>query len=154
MTTTSVQPDTASAGSAPTTLPSPIAGTNYQLAWDDEFNGTSIDASKWNEVGPWYKPVASKWPNFSYLTSNVSEANGVATITAQKSGNNWTGGILSTDTTERFQYGFVEVRAKLPAVGAGFWPCIVLYGDTGYPEMDMLEWSGIRSWPYCSDCSL
>ena len=132
----------------PTTppLPSPIAGTNYQLAWSDEFNGTSIDASKWNEVGPWGKPVASKWPNFSYSSSNVTEANGVATIEAQNTSGgysgNWTGGILSTDTTERFQYGFVEVRAKLPAVGAGFWPCIVLYGDTGYPEMDMLEWSG------------
>ena len=114
--------------------------------WSDEFNGTSVDASKWNKVGPWRKPVASKWPNFSYLTSNVSEANGVATITAQKSGNNWTGGILSTDTTKRFQYGFVEVRAKLPK-GNGFWPSIGLYGDTGAPEMDMLEWSG-QTLPY------
>ena len=64
VTTTSVQPDTASfdpTAPNPTTppLPSPIAGTNYQLVWSDEFNGTSIDASKWNQVGPWGHPVAS-----------------------------------------------------------------------------------------------
>ena len=33
-------------------------------------------------------------------TSKVSAANGLATITAQKSGSNWTGGILRTDTTK------------------------------------------------------
>ena len=67
-------------------LPSPISRTNYQLVWSDEFNGTSVDTSKWNKVGPWGHPVASGWANFSYLTSNVSVANGLATITVQKSG--------------------------------------------------------------------
>jgi beta-glucanase (GH16 family) len=123
------------------TLPSPISGTNYQLVWSDEFNGTSVDASKWNKVGPWGHPTGSNWANFSYLTSNVSEANGVATITAQKSGSNWTGGILSTDTTKQFQYGFVEVRAKLPK-GQGFWPAIWLYGGTSADELDMMEFLG------------
>jgi beta-glucanase (GH16 family) len=122
------------------TLPSPISGTNYQLVWSDEFNGTSVDASKWNKVG-WGFPVASHWANFSYLTSNVSEANGLATITAQKSGSNWTGGILSTDTTKMFQYGFVEVRAKLPKV-QGFWPAIWLYGGSTADELDMMEFLG------------
>ena len=73
-------------------LPSPISRTNYQLVWSDEFNGTSVDASKWNKVGPWGHSVASGWANFSYLTSNVSVANGLATITVHKSGSNWNGG--------------------------------------------------------------
>jgi beta-glucanase (GH16 family) len=132
---------------SPASLPPPISGTNYQLVWSDEFNGTSVDASKWNKVGPWGHPVASGWANnFSYLTSNVSVANGVATITVQKSRSNWTGGILSTDTTKHrkakmFQYGFVEVRAKLPK-GQGFWPAIWMYGDTGAPELDIMEFLG------------
>ena len=83
----------------------------------------------------------SHWANFRYLTSNVSVANGLATITVQKSGSNWNGGILSTDTTKRFQYGFVEVRAKLPK-GPGFWPGIWLYGGTSSDELDMMEWLG------------
>ena len=95
----------------PPTLPSPISGTNYQLVWSDEFNGTSVDASKWNKVGPWGKPVASHWANYSYLTSNVSEANGLATITVQKSGSNWTGGGSLARTRPRF-------------FGMGLWKCV------------------------------
>ena len=41
-------------------LPSPISRTNYQLVWSDEFNGTSVDASKWNKVGPWGHPFARR----------------------------------------------------------------------------------------------
>ena len=122
-------------------LPAPIAGTNYHLAWNDEFNGTSVDTAKWNEVGPWGKPVSSTWANFRYSPSNVSVANGVATITAQRSGSNWTGGILSTDTTKMFQYGFVEVRAQLPK-GQGFWPAIWLYGGATADELDTMEFLG------------
>jgi beta-glucanase (GH16 family) len=124
-----------------TTSPSPIAGTNYQLVWSDEFNGTSVDTSKWNEVGPWGEPVASHGANFRYDPSNVSVSNGVATITAQRSGNSWTGGILSTDSTKEFQYGFVEVRAQLPK-GQGFWPAIWLYGGSSADELDVVESSG------------
>ncbi|MBV8229660.1 MAG: glycoside hydrolase family 16 protein [Planctomycetaceae bacterium] len=113
------------------------------MAWDDEFNGTSVDTSKWNEVGPWGKPVSSTG-NFSYSPSNVSESNGVATITAKQSGGNWTGGILSTDTSKTFQYGFFEIRAQIPS-GAGFWPAIWLYGNSGAPELDIMESIGDAS---------
>ncbi|HKI17564.1 MAG TPA: glycoside hydrolase family 16 protein, partial [Isosphaeraceae bacterium] len=142
VTTTSVQPD-------PTTptLPPPISRTNYQLVWSDEFNGTSVDASKWNKVGPWGIPVASHWSgHFSYNTSNVSEANGSATITVHNTGGGplgtWTGGVLSTNTTKLFQYGFFEVRAKLPA-GQGFWPAIWMYGsNSSDDELDIMEFLG------------
>ena len=123
------------------TLPSPIAGSNYQLTFDDKFNGTSINPANWNEVGPWGKPVASTAANFSYNTSNVSEANGVA-ITAQESGGNWTGGILSTNGLYQFEYGFVEAYAKLPA-GQGFWPAIWMYGsNSSSDELDIMEFLG------------
>jgi len=126
-------------------LPPPISRTNYQLVWSDEFNGTSVDTTKWNKVSPFGHPVASNMANFSYSTSNVSVANGVATITAQKSGSNWTGGILSADTTKMFQYGFVEVRAKLSPKGPGFWPCIWLChanNVTSADELDIMEFLG------------
>ena len=90
------------------TLPSPIAGTNYQLTFDDEFNGTSINPANWNQVGPWGHPVASGWSNFSYPSlsgnmSNVSEANGVPRSRLRTQGvvplGTWTGGVLSTGPT-------------------------------------------------------
>ena len=123
-------------------LPSPISRTNYQLVWSDEFNGTSVDTSKWNKVGPWGHPTGSNWANFSYLTSNVSVANGLATITVQKSGRNWTGGILSTDTTKRFQYGFVEVR-KLRRKARAFGQASGCMGlNSSADELDMMEFLG------------
>jgi beta-glucanase (GH16 family) len=131
------------------TLPAPIAGTNYQLVFDDEFNGTSIDPTKWNQVGPWGVPVASHWANFSYPSfsgnfSNVSEANGSATITVHNTGGGplgtWTGGVLSTNTTKMFQYGFFEASVKLPAYGPGYWPAFWLIGNDG--EIDIMEWLG------------
>ena len=106
--------------------------------WSDKFNGTSIDASKWNQVGPWGVPVASHWTAFSYLTSNVSEANGLATITVQYSGGpgTWTGGVLSTDSTKLFQYGFFEVRAKLPSKAKVLASHLA---DGGKADMDIME---------------
>jgi beta-glucanase (GH16 family) len=107
----------------------PPAG--YQLVFDDEFNGTSVNTTTWNLEGVWGGPVSSTNPNFSYSTSNVTEGNGLLTITALNSGNSWTGGIISTTNINSpftFQYGFVEVRAQL-AAGQGFWPAIWLIGS-------------------------
>jgi beta-glucanase (GH16 family) len=107
----------------------PPAG--YQLVFDDEFNGTSVNTTTWNLAGVWGGPVSSTNPNFSYSTSNVTEANGLLTITALNSGGNWTGGIISTTNINSpftFQYGFVECRAQL-AAGQGFWPAIWCIGS-------------------------
>ena len=82
-------------------LPSPIADTSYHLVWSDEFNGTSYDTSKWEQTA-WGRPVASHWANFRYNTSNVSVANGNATITIHNTGGGpggtWTGGFLARRT--------------------------------------------------------
>jgi len=152
VTTTSVQPDTATPTPPPTTtLPAPIAGTNYQLVFQDNFPGTSVNPANQNAVSPFGHPVESSNPNFSYSASNVSVANGVATITAQNTGGGytgtWTGGILNAET-HLYQYGYFSVTAKLPA-GAGFCPAIWLChtdaeadatGTLG--ELDMLEATG------------
>ena len=127
-----------------TTLPPPIAGTSYKLVFDDEFNGTSINPANWNEVGPWGHPVSSTLAGEKYLASNVTEAGGLATITAQQVRATWTTGILSTDTTQSWTYGFIDVRAKLPPAAPGFWPAIWLYGaNSSLQELDIMEnWAG------------
>jgi beta-glucanase (GH16 family) len=125
-------------------LPTPIAGTNYQLVFQDNFPGTSVNPANWNQVGPWGHPVASNWSNFSYPSehgdfSAVSVSNGTVSITAKNTGGNWTGGILSTNGLHQWQYGYFQVTAKLPA-GQGYWPGIWLYGsDSSNDELDMLE---------------
>ena len=127
-------------------LPAPIADTSYHLVWSDEFNGTSYDTSKWEQTA-WGRPVASHWANFSYNTSNVSVANGNATITIHNTGGGpggtWTGGVLSTQNIKKFQYGFIEVRAKLPPSGPALWPAIWLFDqNSSQGELDIMEWVG------------
>ena len=84
-------------------LPSPIAGTNYHLVWSDEFNGTSVDASKWDYgwLGDTSCLALGKF-QLSTNRSNVSVANGFATITVRNTGGGpggtGQGGILSTQT--------------------------------------------------------
>ena len=131
-------------------LPAPIAGTHYKLVWSDEFDGSTLNR-KWVK-NPWNKPFSSHWANFSYDPSNVSVANGLATITAHNTG----GGPKGTWTSEgietaafsgsgyTFRYGFVEVRAKLPRRGPGLWPGIWMYVPNGgvSDEIDILEWLG------------
>lgn len=125
-------------------LPAPIAGTDYHLVWNDEFSGTSVDTSKWNNEGPWGAPLSSTWDstgNFSYSPSNVTVADGEATIAIQHDGDIWSGGVLSTDSDYMFEYGYVEARLKLPA-GQGFYSAMWLYGGSTADELDMMEMQG------------
>jgi hypothetical protein len=136
----------------PSQLPLPIRGTNMSLVWSDEFEGTDVDPTKWNKVGPWGHPV-SDYPStnnfFSYDSANVSVANSILSIRAHKTtGSNWTGGIVSTDnyTTgypgANWTYGFFECRAQMPVLGQGFWPAIWMLAYANSTEFDILEWIG------------
>lgn len=132
----------------------PPPGTQWNIVWSDEFNGTSINSSNWTfEAGNNYG-----WGNQEreYYTSNTNNAyvdgNGFLHIVAlQQSmgGFNFTSarmkteGLCSTPTYGRFQW-----RAALPA-GFGMWPALWMMGTNdlavGWPacgEMDVMENNG------------
>ena len=127
-----------SRSSSPPVLPP----AGYELVFDDEFNGTSVNTTTWNLEGVWGGPVSSTNPFFSYSTSNVTEANGLLTITALNSGGNWTGGIISTTNINSpyiFQYGFVECHRSYRQAKA-FGPLfgvLVVPRQTGYFQMHL-----------------
>ena len=123
-----------------------------QLLWSDEFNGTSLNTSVWNyESGN-----NNGWGNkeLEYYTSdtaNVKTANGCLEITAKYSPNykstgfNYTSARITTQGKYTFQYGKVEIRAKVPG-DPGTWPALWLLGSNigsvGWPacgEIDMME---------------
>ena len=122
------------------------------LIWSDEFNTAGApDPSKWG-----YDIGAGGWGNseLQYYTNrvdNVLVSNGTLKIIAKKesySGSNYTSARLLSKGKFSFQYGKVEVSAKLPA-GAGSWPAIWMLGDNfataGWPtcgEIDMMEQKG------------
>ncbi len=55
-------------------------------------------------------------------------------------------GLLSTHASYGFQYGYAEIRARVPA-GQGLWPAFWMFRDDGgapYGEIDVMELLGGR----------
>lgn len=128
---------------------------NWQLAWSDEFNYNGLpDSSKWN-----YDVGGDGWGNneLQYYTPadtlNAMVKNGKLYITAlkqQRGKNSWTSARLVTKNKGDWQYGRMEISAKLPS-GRGMWPAIWMlptdwvYG--GWPEsgeIDIMEHVGFN----------
>ncbi|MFN8289639.1 MAG: glycoside hydrolase family 16 protein [Chitinophagaceae bacterium] len=124
----------------------------YALVWADEFNYTGLpDNTKWN-----YDTGGNGWGNqeLEYYTAgrteNARAENGLLIIEARKEsfgGMNYTSARLVTKAKAEWQYGKIEVRAKLPS-GRGTWPAIWMLGATSplvWPddgEADIMEQVG------------
>jgi beta-glucanase (GH16 family) len=119
----------------------------YQLVWSDEFDGASLDATKWgietgNSFGTGQQDYDTDRPE------NVSVANGSLVLTARKepySGQQYTSGRIASSGKLERQYGRFEARIKIPT-GQGMWPAFWLlgsdYSQVGWPqcgEIDVME---------------
>lgn len=114
----------------------PVSDTSHNfstLVWHDEFNYTGLpDPDKWA-----YDTGGSGFGNheLQYYTlarrSNAWVSGGRLTITARKEdwrGKQYTSAKLITRKKAAWQYGKIEVRAKLPE-GRGTWPAIWMLAD-------------------------
>lgn len=126
------------------------ATSNSTLVWSDEFNGSSLDTSKWTcEIGN----GSSGWGNneLQYYTNrseNVSVHDGALHITAKKeayNGYNYTSARLKTESKFYFKYGHIEARIAIPSCN-GIWPAFWMLGQNigsvGWPkcgEIDIME---------------
>jgi len=136
--TTSAAPAPAPSSSAPAPAPAP---SGYKLVFSDDFN--TIDRAKWNVRN-------NSWANNeeSIVTSraaNVFTSNGALTLRAIKESytvgsttKQYTSGYLDTIGRESWQYGRIEMRAKLPAA-QGMWPAFWLRDNTNLGELDIME---------------
>ena len=118
------------------------------LVWSDEFDGNAINSSNWtHELGAsgWGN---NEWQNYTNSPSNSSVSDGFLTITARQEGSGYTSARLKSEDLQEFQYGRIDVRAKLPE-GQGIWPAIWMLGgnfaESGWPscgEIDIMELIG------------
>ena len=121
-----------------TTVVATDIATDWELVWYDEFEGDTLDESKWH-VEDGTNGIIVKKPE------NVKVENGNCVITMRHDhsveGFEFAGASISTNGKFSFQYGRLEFRAKLP-YGEGVWPALWTLSDY-YSEMgDELGWAG------------
>lgn len=138
----------------------------WQLVWNDEFDEDGRpDAGKWDYERGFVRNYEMQW----YAPENAFQRDGKLVIEARQAdfpcpayreGNSnwrnnrqtvqWTSASLITKGKYAFQFGRVEVRARIP-VCKGAWPAIWLLGTEhswpGNGEIDMLEYYQIKDVP-------
>lgn len=133
--------------SSPISLTQNMDGQEWELVWSDEFEGDSIDESKWTfDFGNW------GWGNneLQYYTDNRSEnariEDGILVIEARKNdmGQDWTSTRMTTRGKVSFLYGKIEFRAKVPRE-KGNWAAGWTLGDDYVDE---------KSWPYSGEIDI
>lgn len=132
---------------------------DYKLIWSDEFNTNGVpDTTKWKFENGFVRNNEAQW----YQKENATCKNGYLVITGKKESrlnpdyiNDSTNGKTGREKIEytsssvvmkkehAFQYGVVEVRAKIDAQ-TGLWPAIWTLGVSGeWPsngEVDIMEY--------------
>lgn len=124
---------------------SPASTDQWQLVWEDNFDGNAIDTSVWSKI----PRGGSDWDNYmSFFDSCYVVSNGNLTLRgilntsqSQDTARFLTGGIWTKDK-KVFEQGKVEIRAKLESA-QGAWPAFWMLGANGkYPangEIDIME---------------
>ena len=134
--------------------PTDVPSTGFKLVWAEEFDGNSLDSSKWSiETG--YGPNNAGWGNdesqlYTDSSDNLKVENGGLVITARcDSGNcvkrdgSITSAKINTKSKLELKYGKVEARIKLPS-GRSTWPAFWMLG-AGYPDV---------SWPQSGEIDI
>ncbi len=135
---------------------------DYALVFSEEFDGNTLDASKWNTAYLWgadlfinseeqYYVDVNNDPDFgfnpfSFDGENLT-INAIRTPEALKSkalDQPYLSGVITSYDAFKFTYGYVEARAKVP-YGKGLWPAFWLlnaYYVDDEPEIDIMEFIG------------
>jgi len=121
------------------------AQSAWQLTFEDNFDGTTLDQTKWHPTG-W---VDNGYELQTYSASNVEVSGGTVKLWARQNGSGTkpytsgkiiTGGRNASDIYFAQKYGRFEASMKLPK-GKGMWPAFWLL-PTPYswpPEIDIME---------------
>ncbi|MCU4174223.1 glycoside hydrolase family 16 protein [Carboxylicivirga sp. N1Y90] len=121
---------------------------DWEIIWQDNFNGTDIDTTKWTRIPPnkadWGKHMTSDDRCYEISEGKLFLKGIINPDTVSDSRLFLTGGIYSKGKFA-FQYGKVEIRAKLECA-QGAWPAIWMLAEQkkygSYPmngEIDIME---------------
>jgi beta-glucanase (GH16 family) len=119
----------------------------WPLVWNDEFEGTEIDLSKWDYDIGGHGFGNNEWQYYTTEKKNAYVEDGkliIKAIKEQYEGMQYSSAKLITRGKADWTYGRFEFRAKLP-VGKGIWPAIWMM------PTDMLKYG---TWPSCGEIDI
>jgi beta-glucanase (GH16 family) len=142
-------------------FPTPVVAQNQstagnrKLVWEDNFDGDSLDFSKWGIEVNAFGGGNNELQIYTDRKENVRVTGGNLILEARRDNasiagttRQYSSGRVRTKNRGDWKYGRIEVRAKLPA-GAGLWPAIwMLPTDEKYGgwarsgEIDIMEFRG------------
>ncbi|MFT4737562.1 MAG: beta-glucanase (GH16 family) [Cyclobacteriaceae bacterium] len=125
---------------------SPLAYEGYNLIWQDEFEGETLNTDNWtHEIGR----GNNGWGNAElqyYREENTNILDGHLVITARSQSfenAEYTSSRIITKGKQDFKYGRIDIRAALPT-GQGIWPALWMLGA----NIDEV------SWPKCGEIDI
>ncbi len=139
-----------------------VMGADAVLYFSDDFDGTTLDGTRWNTCYPWVVDDQGctntandeeQW----YLAQQVQVGDGELRLVAEREAVQGTtpqdgtktyeyrSGMVTNAGHADFLYGYIEIRATIP-FDAGLWPGLWLGpSDQSWPpEVDILESFGSR----------
>ena len=125
---------------------SPNSYEGYDLVWSDEFDGSQLNSSDWGyDIGT----GNGGWGNNElqyYTNRNLYLKDGLLVIRADEEtfgGRSYTSSRIKTQGKKNFQYGRIDIRARMPE-GQGMWPALWMLGE----NINQV------SWPYCGEVDI
>jgi len=131
----------------------PTSYDGWEMTWADEFDGETVNRDDWTfEIGDGCPDICG-WGNnelewYTDRPENVRIEDGMLIIEARNDnweGHPYTSTRMKTQDKQTFQFGRIDIRAKLPK-GQGIWPALWMLGndipDVGWPacgEIDIME---------------
>lgn len=125
----------------------PANPNDWTLTFSDEFNSTALDERKWLRTMRWdMRNNGANGEKQWYVDSGIQPDGQNLNLVATKKaagGFPYSSGIICSYGKFSQQYGYFEMRAKMPK-GKGMWPAFWLLPDreTWPPEIDILEYLG------------
>lgn len=117
------------------------------MIWNDEFEGTSIDNSKWDYCPNWFRQGGSYWADENAWV----DGNGLLKLNVTESNDSVYCGAIRTHNKYNQQYGYFEVSCKVPQIQGGwaaFWmmPYGNKVGDQGDDGTELDIFESINGW--------
>jgi beta-glucanase (GH16 family) len=147
MSVTPVFTPTATPTATPTHTPQPTSTPTIEgpegmhLVLNESFSDQNLNSDLWNTRFRWGDTNAPELEKYTLSSLHIQPGN--LSITAEKNSNAslpYTSGMIASYDRFYFQYGYIEIRAKLPK-GRGLWPALWLLAQNpnSPEEIDIME---------------